>query len=121
MEVAERNNPQNGAPGKPREPAASRGNPPERPGHLGERTTLLRFGRRCAALRRSWPASQRRGAQHGDLSATFSLAPSAPPPGAVSAALAAQLAATAAELAACTTRPWTLMEVCGGQTHAILR
>ena len=39
----------------------------------------------------------------------------------MSAALAAQLAATAAELAACTTRPWTLMEVCGGQTHAILR
>ncbi len=26
-----------------------------------------------------------------------------------------------AELAAITTRPWTLMEVCGGQTHAILR
>jgi len=35
--------------------------------------------------------------------------------------LASELAATAAELAACTTRPWTLMEVCGGQTHAILR
>lgn len=27
----------------------------------------------------------------------------------------------AAELAAITSRPWTLMEVCGGQTHAILR
>ncbi len=27
----------------------------------------------------------------------------------------------AAELAAATTRPWTLMEVCGGQTHAIVR
>ncbi|WP_216904746.1 hydrogenase formation protein HypD [Synechococcus sp. CCY 9618] len=27
----------------------------------------------------------------------------------------------AAELAALTTRPWTLMEVCGGQTHAIVR
>jgi hydrogenase expression/formation protein HypD len=27
----------------------------------------------------------------------------------------------AAELAAITTRPWTLMEVCGGQTHAIVR
>ena len=27
----------------------------------------------------------------------------------------------AAELAATATRPWTLMEVCGGQTHAILR
>jgi hydrogenase expression/formation protein HypD len=26
-----------------------------------------------------------------------------------------------AELAAITSRPWTLMEVCGGQTHAILR
>jgi hydrogenase expression/formation protein HypD len=25
------------------------------------------------------------------------------------------------ELAAATTRPWTLMEVCGGQTHAVLR
>jgi hydrogenase expression/formation protein HypD len=29
--------------------------------------------------------------------------------------------ALAAELAAITTRPWTLMEVCGGQTHAIVR
>lgn len=29
--------------------------------------------------------------------------------------------AMAAELAAITTRPWTLMEVCGGQTHAIVR
>ena len=27
----------------------------------------------------------------------------------------------ATELAALTTRPWTLMEVCGGQTHAIVR
>jgi hydrogenase expression/formation protein HypD len=27
----------------------------------------------------------------------------------------------AAELAAITTRPWTLMEVCGGQTHAFVR
>ena len=27
----------------------------------------------------------------------------------------------AAELAALTSRPWTLMEVCGGQTHAIVR
>ena len=27
----------------------------------------------------------------------------------------------AAELAAITTRPWTLMEVCGGQTHSIIR
>jgi hydrogenase expression/formation protein HypD len=27
----------------------------------------------------------------------------------------------AAELTAITTRPWTLMEVCGGQTHAIVR
>ena len=39
----------------------------------------------------------------------------------MSPALAEALAAPAAELAACTTRPWTLMEVCGGQTHAILR
>lgn len=31
------------------------------------------------------------------------------------------MAALAAELAALTTRPWTLMEVCGGQTHAIVR
>ncbi len=29
--------------------------------------------------------------------------------------------ALVAELAALTTRPWTLMEVCGGQTHAIIR
>jgi hydrogenase expression/formation protein HypD len=42
-------------------------------------------------------------------------------------AIAAPAAPTAtvrqllAELAAITTRPWTLMEVCGGQTHAILR
>jgi hydrogenase expression/formation protein HypD len=27
----------------------------------------------------------------------------------------------AEELARCTTKPWTLMEVCGGQTHAIVR
>ena len=27
----------------------------------------------------------------------------------------------AAELAAVTTRPWSLMEVCGGQTHAIVK
>ena len=27
----------------------------------------------------------------------------------------------AAELARTVTRPWTLMEVCGGQTHAIVR
>jgi len=31
------------------------------------------------------------------------------------------IGALAAELAALTTRPWTLMEVCGGQTHAIVR
>jgi hydrogenase expression/formation protein HypD len=31
------------------------------------------------------------------------------------------VAALVAELAATTTRPWTLMEVCGGQTHAIVR
>ena len=29
--------------------------------------------------------------------------------------------ALAAELKAITSRPWTLMEVCGGQTHAIVR
>ena len=29
--------------------------------------------------------------------------------------------ALAAELARTITKPWTLMEVCGGQTHAILR
>jgi hydrogenase expression/formation protein HypD len=34
---------------------------------------------------------------------------------------AAEVAELAAELAAITTRPWTLMEVCGGQTHAIVR
>jgi hydrogenase expression/formation protein HypD len=33
----------------------------------------------------------------------------------------AAVQALAAELAAITTRPWTLMEVCGGQTHAIVR
>src|SRR3989338_683778 len=27
----------------------------------------------------------------------------------------------AAEIAKITTRPWTIMEICGGQTHAILR
>ena len=34
---------------------------------------------------------------------------------------AAEVRGLAAELAALTTRPWTLMEVCGGQTHAIVR
>ena len=34
------------------------------------------------------------------------------------AAAARQLAA---EIARTTTRPWSIMEVCGGQTHAILR
>ncbi|WP_255518289.1 hydrogenase formation protein HypD [Synechococcus sp. CBW1004] len=33
----------------------------------------------------------------------------------------AAVQAMAAELKAITTRPWTLMEVCGGQTHAIVR
>lgn len=37
------------------------------------------------------------------------------------ASAAARVAELAAELAAITTRPWTLMEVCGGQTHAIVR
>lgn len=36
-------------------------------------------------------------------------------------AVARQAAALVAELARLTTRPWTLMEVCGGQTHALLR
>ena len=35
--------------------------------------------------------------------------------------MADDVRALAAELAVITTRPWTLMEVCGGQTHAILR
>ena len=34
---------------------------------------------------------------------------------------AAAVAELAAELARITTRPWSLMEVCGGQTHAIVR
>ena len=29
--------------------------------------------------------------------------------------------ALAAEIARCTTRPWVLMEICGGQTHTIMR
>lgn len=44
-------------------------------------------------------------------------APSPPAPGPV----AYRVAELVAELAATTTRPWTLMEVCGGQTHAIVR
>jgi hydrogenase expression/formation protein HypD len=36
-------------------------------------------------------------------------------------AASAAVEALAAELAAIATRPWTLMEVCGGQTHAIVR
>ncbi len=35
--------------------------------------------------------------------------------------MAPRVAELAAELAATLRRPWTLMEVCGGQTHAILR
>ncbi len=35
--------------------------------------------------------------------------------------VAGAVAELAAELARLTTRPWTLMEVCGGQTHAIVR
>jgi hydrogenase maturation factor len=30
-------------------------------------------------------------------------------------------AALAAQIAACASRPWVLMEVCGGQTHSIIR
>jgi hydrogenase expression/formation protein HypD len=37
------------------------------------------------------------------------------------ATIAAVVQDLGAELAAVTTRPWTLMEVCGGQTHAIVR
>ncbi len=44
---------------------------------------------------------------------------SAPPSAAVDPMGRVQV--LAAELAAITTRPWTLMEVCGGQTHAIVR
>jgi len=36
-------------------------------------------------------------------------------------AVARQAATLVAELARITSRPWTLMEVCGGQTHALLR
>jgi hydrogenase expression/formation protein HypD len=39
----------------------------------------------------------------------------------VSPAVASRVAELAAELASTVRRPWTVMEVCGGQTHAILR
>jgi hydrogenase expression/formation protein HypD len=42
-------------------------------------------------------------------------------PGAAGSGVAQEVAALVAELAAITTRPWTVMEVCGGQTHAIVR
>ena len=29
--------------------------------------------------------------------------------------------ALAAEIAQCTNQPWVLMEICGGQTHTIMR
>ncbi|MEB3352717.1 MAG: hydrogenase formation protein HypD [Cyanobacteriota bacterium] len=41
--------------------------------------------------------------------------------GSVATTDGSEVKALAAELAALTTRPWTLMEVCGGQTHAIVR
>jgi len=41
--------------------------------------------------------------------------------GATDAGSATAVAELAVELARITTRPWTLMEVCGGQTHAIVR
>ena len=41
--------------------------------------------------------------------------------GVAGSGVAQEVAALAAELAAITTRPWTVMEVCGGQTHAIVR
>jgi hydrogenase expression/formation protein HypD len=43
------------------------------------------------------------------------------PPVLAQSPAARRVAQLAAELAALTTRPWTLMEVCGGQTHAIVR
>ncbi len=48
-------------------------------------------------------------------SGTKPISPPAPGPG------ADRVAELVAELAATTSRPWTLMEVCGGQTHAIVR
>ena len=48
-------------------------------------------------------------------SGTDPISPPGPGPG------ADRVAELVAELAATTTRPWTLMEVCGGQTHAIVR
>ena len=48
-------------------------------------------------------------------SGTDPISPAAPRPG------ADRVAELVAELAATTSRPWTLMEVCGGQTHAIVR
>ena len=50
-----------------------------------------------------------------------SMAPDLLVPCKVPTASPATVADLVAELAAITTRPWTLMEVCGGQTHAILR
>lgn len=47
--------------------------------------------------------------------------PPAPAPGPGAELVADRVAELVAELAATTTRPWTLMEVCGGQTHAIVR
>lgn len=44
-----------------------------------------------------------------------------PAAGGKAGAVAAAVKAVADELAAISTRPWTLMEVCGGQTHAIVR
>jgi hydrogenase expression/formation protein HypD len=40
---------------------------------------------------------------------------------AMTASAPEQVAALAAQLASTVSRPWTLMEVCGGQTHAIVR
>jgi hydrogenase expression/formation protein HypD len=42
-------------------------------------------------------------------------------PAQVSGAAGAEVRALVEALAAATTRPWTVMEVCGGQTHAIVR
>jgi hydrogenase expression/formation protein HypD len=61
------------------------------------------------------PAPERPDPQQAAPITAQPAAPGIPDP------VAAAVAELAAELAAVTTRPWTLMEVCGGQTHAILR
>ena len=41
--------------------------------------------------------------------------------GALQCQINGRVAELAVQLAATASRPWTVMEVCGGQTHAILR